>query len=1080
MRIQFLFVFILFALNVFSKDKIAKIIQFNTENEMLMHNSVESVVRDSFGYIWVGTNYGLNRLDGYRTINYINIPGDTNSISNNFIKDLFMDSKGQLWIGTIGGGLNKFNYVNNSFTKFIPTISENSMLGLNVSAITEDQEGNLWIGVIGKGVSKFYPETATFKHFDISLFNPVFQRNSNISNLHCDVNGNIWVGFDFDQNGIYKIDTKTEQITFHGLTKETDDYKEVGPVTGIDELSDGTLLFTIWNGKLFKLNPKYDTHIKLVHDDRFFNNSHLSSIVIDKDENIWISTWENGLYLLDHEFSLINNFKNNGSEILKISSNSINDLYIENENLWVSTRDQGVDLLSLKTKMFHELDISSVSEFKEIDAHCFTTDNKGTIWIGTRGQGLWKYKPKTGELKNFLSKDYPGLINNNILCLSLGKDGILWMGTDGDFIGSFDTITSGFKFLPHREGVWSSVYSIAQTDSFLWCGTWGTGIKKVNRQTGVYTTINFDINNQYNNSIFDLDIVGDDLWAASVGLGLINYNIPKNQIHIFNQDSLFKGDFPKECLNDIFVDSENTLWLSSAGGGLIQYNPETGIVKTIDKSNGISSNVVQAFLIDDANNKWISTNSGITLIQPSDSNYHTFFNHNGLKINHLNKSAILYDKISNLVFVGSPKGINYCSPDKIEMNQFTNPVVFNSVTVNGNEIKDYNLKIIDRSIELADAIYLDHTQKIFTIGFSSMEFTPSFKSKYYYQLEGFNNNWTETKHANNSVQYTNLDPGTYTFKVKASNNDGVFHPTESSIKIVIKPAFWQTFAFKVFFIFVLLLIISSYFYLRYRNLIKNQFKLERLVKERTAEIVQQKEFIEKQNVELEIANQTKDKFFSIIGHDLKNPISIIDQFHELLLLDHQTLTQETTLKYYDILKKTSGQTIMLLDDLIIWARTQTKRLKMVKKPISIESLFRKNFDLCESLAHNKKIELYFDSDSRLMVNADEHAVQTILRNLTTNAIKFSNENSKVEITAKPNDHFVTIYIKDQGIGMSNTILEDLFKKDTINSRSGTSGESGTGLGLIICKEFVALNGGEIWAESEVGKGTMFCFTLEKA
>jgi len=211
MQIKFLFVFILFAVNVFCNDKIAKTIHFNTENEMLMHNSVESVVRDSFGYIWVGTNYGLNRLDGYRTINYINAPGDTNSISNNFIKVLFVDSKGNLWIGTIGGGLNKYNYINNSFTKYIPSISENSILGLNVSAITEDHEGNLWMGIIGKGVSKFYPETSTFKHFDIGLFNPVFQHNSNISNLHCDANGNIWVGFDFDQNGIYKIDTKTGQ-----------------------------------------------------------------------------------------------------------------------------------------------------------------------------------------------------------------------------------------------------------------------------------------------------------------------------------------------------------------------------------------------------------------------------------------------------------------------------------------------------------------------------------------------------------------------------------------------------------------------------------------------------------------------------------------------------------------------------------------------------------------------------------------------------------------------------------------------------------------------------------------------------
>ncbi|MDA3927457.1 MAG: ATP-binding protein [Prolixibacteraceae bacterium] len=1053
---------------------------FNTENEMLMHNSVETVVRDSFGYIWVGTNYGLNRLDGHKTINYLSDPTNPNSISNSHVKELFVDSKGRLWIGTVSGGLNRFNYSNNTFIQYSPYDSIISKAGLNVPAITEDLEGNIWIGTVGKGVSKFYPDSGVFQNFDLELFDPLIQENTNISNLHCDKKGNIWVGFDFDRNGIYKIDGKTYEITFHGLTTETTDYLNVGAVTGIAEQKDGTLLFTIWNSQIFKLNPEVDERIKLVLEKNIFNNSHLTSIVIDEDDNIWISTWENGLYKFSPDFKEVQQYCKNDFDLSSLSSNSINDLYIDENNLWICLREQGLNLLSLNNKIFSKVNTLQVSAFKEIDAHCFTTDKVGNIWIGSRGQGLWKYSPSNGSLKNYNKPNYKSLLNNNILSIKYSNDSMLWIGTDGDFIAAFNTKKEEFKFVPHHEGDWSSVYCIEETEDYLWCGTWGAGLKKVDKKTLSYTSINFDVKDQYRNSIFDIDIVEDDIWMANVGMGLINYNIPNNQINYIYQYPNLSGKFPKESLNDIYIENPSSFWLSTAGGGLLNYNPNTYKIETTTTDNGLSSNVIQAIAIDNNKNLWISTNTGINLYNREKNEIATFYKHNGLIINHLNKSALLFSPIDNQLYIGSPKGINTCNTNKVELNQNTNPVVLTQLAVNEKNITIKDSDVLNQPIELAKKIKLKHDQKIINIGFSSMEFNPSSKSKYYYKLEGFKDNWTELAHSSNHVQYTNLDPGNYTFKVKASNNDGIFHPIETALKITVKPSFWQTILFKVLLVLIILIIAALFFYLRYKTLIKNQLKLEETVQERTIEINKQKEHIEQQKSALELANQTKDKFFTLISHDLKNPISIIDQFHELLLLEHESISKETTLKYYQLLKKTSNQTLQLLDDLSMWAQTQSKRITINKKHIDVAKLIKTNFTICESIASNKNIKLQQTKNIYQTVNADESTSLTIIRNLITNAIKFSNENSTINVNAIANDKYITICIEDSGIGMSQKVKENLFITDKIISREGTLGEKGSGIGLVLCKEFVNLNGGEIWVESEENKGSTFYFTLEKA
>lgn len=345
---NFVFLILLFIFyGAFGENTDEDFICFNTSNGKLFHNTVEAIARDQLGYIWIGTNYGLNRLDGYNTVNYTNNPEDSTSISGNFIYSLYVDSDDELWIGTIGGGLNKYDRKTNSFVRI--KLSGLNNEGLNISAITEDKSGNIWIGTIGEGVSKYNKKTGLFKRFNISEADPYKRINSNVTKMLCDKEGYIWVGL--NQGEVFRINTETEEIKYLSLFKEQEKFSEIGSIKGIAQQKNGTILFVTWTGNLYKLNPKYDSQIKLLKDPSFFNNNLLTDIVIDENENIWVSTWQDGLYKIDINTGEKSLYKRNKFYPNSLGSNAINLMFIDKYNyLWIGTIDNGLYMLSLKEK----------------------------------------------------------------------------------------------------------------------------------------------------------------------------------------------------------------------------------------------------------------------------------------------------------------------------------------------------------------------------------------------------------------------------------------------------------------------------------------------------------------------------------------------------------------------------------------------------------------------------------------------------------------------------------------------------------------------------------------------------------
>lgn len=354
-------------------------------------------------------------------------------------------------------------------------------------------------------------------------------------------------------------------------------------------------------------------------------------------------------------------------------------------------------------------------------------------------------------------------------------------------------------------------------------------------------------------------------------------------------------------------------------------------------------------------------------------------------------------------------------------------------------------------------------------------------------MEGFEKEWNYTNSSRRYVTYTNLDPGQYTFKVKASNNDGIWNETGVSLDIIILPPWWKTWWFIAFLVLTLFVIVFLTYYLRLRFYREKQKELSRLVDQRTNELtsanhklLERQALIEKQSEELVKLNSTKDRILSIIAHDLRNPFNVVSGFSEILLEDFRQLSPEIVETYLTQIYNSSKNGNVLLENLLQWSRTQTGSITFEPVRLCLQLAAKETCNFLEGTALKKNISIQLQIDADVYVEADENMLKTILRNLLSNAIKFTPDNGSITVKAKSTSENVEVCVCDSGVGIMAEKIPLLFKIETNTSTKGTSNESGTGLGLVLCKEFIDRHNQKIWVELKVGVGTQFKFTLPLA
>ena len=1113
-----------------------------TTNEGLSNGYVGAILHDSKGFIWIGTANGLNRFDGITFKTYYSDIKDATSISGSEVTALVEDSLANIWVMT-SNGLCVYDRKKDRFSRKAMRVNGVIVNNSFLYSCIIDSKGFLWASSSSSGIIRFKiynNPLISDTIIDVELYSLAEDdsdstRKNNVFSFVEDENNKIWLAsqskhlFYFD-NQLNRFLSK--QINHPEVTNFSNKRKSL--------LKDSAGNFYIsieGNGLLEWDREKDDFRLYKPNGTNTGPNGRvLATLAEDKDGLIWIGDRNaEGISIFDKKTLKFIYCQADEFDPYSLNTNKINCIYQDRTgSMWVGGII-GVNKYSpgkLKFKrFFSNPNIPGKLSFN--NTLSFAESKTGDVWIGTDGGGLNKLDRKTGVFTSYSdnSSDRNSLSSNAVISICEDHEGVLWMGT---YHGGLARLKNGKfdAFYPDPANPYSISdrniwYVFEDSKNNLWVGTLTSGLELFDRKTGRFYHYNLkegdstslrinSIRQLYEDSNQNLYIVGNQ--GVSI-IDLKAYDFSESQpdikfrnlVHHENRNSLSSNDV--YCVKE---DNEGNLWFGTLGSGMDKLDLTTGKFTNYSTKDGFPGNSVTSILVDDLNYLWLATDKGLVKFNPETKEVVVFDQKDGLQNTSL-KSWAIKTKDGEMFF-GGPDGFNSFFPEKIIHNQNKNkpPVVITGLKVFNKPVEineQFNGRVLlANDISETNELVLTYRENYFSFEFNALDFTAPEKNSYAYTMEGFDDEWIQSG-TKREANYTNLDPGEYTFRVKASNNDGVWNEEGTSIKIIVLPPWWETWWFRIVAVLLVILIIGSAFYSRIQYFRNQKILLEKLVAQKTSdlqnmnailtnqaeelsqtnslleerqeeieeqreELLVQKESLQKMNIELHDLNATKDKFFSIIAHDIKNPFNAVLGFTDLLEENFKEWDDERKLEVVNLINTSAKNLYELLNNLLQWSRSQSGLIEFKPQNTALKDTFNNAIGLFRDTADAKNIELDFEfSDTELMVYADRNMLDAIVRNLISNALKFTKPGGRVNISAEAFEEFAMIKVTDNGVGISPEVQEQLFRIDTHNSTYGTQNESGTGLGLILVREFVTKQGGVIGVESIKGKGSTFHFTL---
>jgi len=1011
MKISIKKIFILWSLSL--QLVYADAIKFKhlTIDDGLSDNFVIPVLQDHKGFLWVGSKNGLNKYDGAEFSVYSHDPDNIHTLSNNYIWSLLEDRAGNLWVGTWGGGVNKFDPVTQQFIRYQHDKNNpNSLSNDVIWHVYEDRAGILWIGTDEGGLNKFDPKTETFTHYRHDPKNPNSISSDSVTRIYEDKTGIFWIST--YGGGLNKFDPKTEKFVHYNLTNnslwylywDSQDKLWLGTESGLD-----------------RFDPKTE---KIVH---YLDEDTVLSIYEDSSGRLWAGTY-NGLNLLDKANNIFIRLQESDADTNSLSDNTIWGINEDKtKTLWLTT-NQGLNKYDPGDYRFalyqHNPKTSNSLSDKQVST--IYEDEQGILWLGTEGGGLNKFDRKNNKFTQY------NLSNNSVMSLRHHK-GVFWLGTGGGGLNKFNPITEKFIHYNKSKGLNNdSILSIdLDSQGNVWIGMDGGGVDKFDPVTETFKHYEKNlISNWVTHIMVDSN---DHVWVGTeTGLTKIN---PKNDTFI-HYSGLSNG-----FINTSYEDSNGTIWIGT-NDGLNKLNSTNNSFTVYRTKNGLPSNNIIEIIEDNHGNLWFTTSKGISKFNLKTEKFRNYDRYDGLQNNFFLNDAAYKSKTGEL-FLGGINGFNAFYPDKLVDNPYIPPVVLT------------DFQVFNRSISMGKQVRLSYKQSVFTIKFAALNYRASQKNQYAYMMEGFDKTWNYIDSKRRFATYTNLDAGEYTFKVKASNNDGLWNQTGTSIKVIITPPWWQTWwAYLIYSILIVGSLIALF--------IAQQKKLRK-----AREI----------NERLQQADKLKDEFLANTSHELRTPLNGIIGIADSLI-DGVTgeLSDKTNANLQLIV--TSGKRLSsLINDILDFSKLKHQQLELQIQSIGLREQVDLVLTISQSMLAKKSIKLINNIDLDLPpVLADENRLQQILYNLVGNAIKFTEQGS-VEISAQRQNSDIKISISDTGIGIAANKQGRIFESFEQADGGIARKYAGTGLGLAVTKQLIELHGGKIWLESTPGIGSTFIFTL---
>ena len=1033
----------------------------------LSNSTVENIFQDKKGFMWIGTRDGLNRYDGYKIITYRFIANDSTSISDNQILFIYEDHNQFLWVGT-PNGLNRYDPAKNTFTRFKHSADNPNSLSNNVvNCIYEDAKGNLWIGTFGGGINLLKSGENIFRHFRHRDDIPRSLGDDRVNYFYEDREGNFWVA---NEKGLDLFNRETGSFKPYQPIINGDTSKTINKIRIIQQAARGILLLGTTNNGLLVFNQKENSFKQYLHSDKnpaSLGSNLIRSLLVDKKGNCWVGGVNGGVDLFNIATGNFSNYQNEPENISSLSQRTVSALFEDNQgNFWVGTHRGGLNLYlpeEAKFELYRPKANENSLSYKDVTA--FEEDTDGNIWIGTDGGGLNLFNRKTATFKQF--KNNPGnpktLGKNEVLNVMQDSEGNIWVGTWGGGLNLYNKKDGSFTRFVNDAADTKSISSnyvqkiFEDHEKKLWVGTYYGGLNLFNRKTKQFSRVVASPENKSylsgNNIVSIIEDKKNNLWIGTDDGGLNCMDaVTKTFSHYFDKEEKLPD------LRVLFVDSKGRLWAGQKGLYLFQPQEHSFLLYT-DKA-GLSNEFIKGITEDDLGNFWIATSNGITHFNPESFSFKKYNTIDGLQGLEFEANAFLKTKDGQMFF-GGENGMNTFYPDNIKNNSFIPPVYITEFQLFNKKIFPGNGSPLINDISVTSKIKLTYKQSTFSFEFAALNYTGIENNQYSYKLEGWDKDWIFAG-KERKASYTNLSVGNYTFRVKASNNDGVWNEQGSFITIEITPPFWATWWFRLL-CFITVAAAAFKFYQFRRRLEMRQLE------------VRKKEEI----------HQVQLQFFTNISHEFRTPLSLIlGPVEKLQKEDPGTANNH----YYKVIHRNATRLMDLVNELMDFRKSETGILKLHVMPGNISPFLKEIYEEFAEMAIEKNIGFTVDiPEKNKEIWYDRQVLEKIAINLIGNSFKYTKAKGSIKVEVlesmenfKPSfeneflikndlkgNNYIYLRVADNGIGISKESITHLFERYF----KITDTHLGSGIGLAFVKSLTTLHKGEIFVYSESKKGT---------
>ncbi|WP_109607959.1 hybrid sensor histidine kinase/response regulator transcription factor [Mucilaginibacter oryzae] len=1030
---------------------------------------VNSITQDANGFMWFATSDGLNRFDGTTFKVFKSKQRDSSGLTSNYVEKVFTGKDGYIWIGS-RDGLSRLDTRTENFTHYKVNIGRAQKEDVN--NIVSSRGNNFWVSTYGIGFSYYNAKTAKFTNYRQKTL--LSLTDDRVISMLEDSQGLFWIG---TQEGGLNVFMQVNGV----IGKKLDiNLPPSGRINDIFEDHFHNIWIATGNGLVW-YNRQSGKFYQLPNEKSGAKSKRYIALNETTDKKLLVGLQDGGLYKLDPGSSANYNVNSfvlepvTGDDGFNLTPRSVQTLYIDRDkNTWLGTYGDGVYMVSNKTEKFTRIQRKNIDKNGEslVRFYGMTIDKNGNLWFGTDGDGLLKTRPDGTLIKRYKADGLAGsLTDNAILSGFTDSNNNVWIGTYAKGLFLYNRSSDSFTNFSHIAGVANSlggndVRAIYEDKrKRLWIGTNGGGLslyEPVTRSFKNYTPANSNI------SSYDVRAIAEDengnLWIGAYGGGLDYFDVGTNRFTRFLKTADEKKYLPGAVIFSLYRDARNCLWIGTEGDGLLRYDLKQHSLKAFNEKNGLANNTVYAVKDAGNGNIWVSTNKGLSSINASTGKIENYDQSDGLQGGQFNVGSVAFDVTHRVMYFGGTEGLNAFDPSQVNKSYYRPGVVITGLQIFGKQVeagnRDANGVVLPAAVNETRKIVLQPDQSVFSIQYTALNYAYPQKGDFAYKMEGLDKSWNYVGNQR-SATYRYLEPGTYTFRVKASNQDGIWFDNYATLQVTILPPWYKTWWAYICYIAAAGFMINYY---RLYKINQAKLKLEVQVAQLSAE----------KDREL---NERKLSFFTNISHEFRTPLTlIINPVKDMLFGKGSGPDDNGNLH---IVYRNARRLLSLVDQLLLFrkAESDTDKLKIVK--LNIVSLCHEVFLCFNHQARVKNIQFDFITDrDNIEIYADKEKMEIAIFNLISNALKFTPDGGIVNCTITDSEDGVAIAIKDSGCGIAEGTGDELFDKfHQLQNPMANAG--GFGIGLYLVKVFIENHKGNITYQSKTGAGTTFFVSLLK-